>query len=149
MTNHLGLPAVIRTCYPRTTHLATPAPHWEPRTFQVLGIRDLVQEPLTIEEYLRRPMTRRSRYLIRVRDLERGACRSVYHRSMSDWYRETPLRIGVYEGSKLVDMTSHNWGPTLADRRSLIRFLQKFDGFDMGEFQIGIFSDDCELLTCE
>jgi hypothetical protein len=149
MTNHLGLPDVIRTCYPRTTHLATASPRWEPRTFQVLGIRDLVREPLTIQEYLRRPMTRRSRYLIRVLDVQKQRYRSVYHRSMSDWYRETPLRIGIYEGLKLVDMTSHNWGPTLADRQSLIRFLQKFDGFDMGEFQIGIFSDDAELLTCE
>ena len=149
MTNYLGLPEVIHTWYPRTTHLATATPRWEPRKFQVLGVRDLVQDPLTVAEYLRRPMTRRSRYLIRVLDLDKGRYRSVYQRSMSDWYRETPLRVGIYEGSELVDITNHNWGPTLADRKSLIRFLAKFDGFDMGEFRLGIFSDDLEVITCD
>jgi hypothetical protein len=149
MTNYLGLPEVINTWYPQTTHLATPTPRWEPRKFQVLGVRDLVQDPLSVAEYLRRPMTRRSRYLIRVLDLDKRRFRSVYQRSMSDWYRETPLRIGIYEGSTLVDMTNHNWGPTLADRKSLIRFLAKFDGLDMGEFRLGIFSDDLEVITCD
>jgi hypothetical protein len=68
---------------------------------------------------------------------------------MSDWYRETPLRVGIYEGSELVDITNHNWGPTLADRKSLIRFLAKFDGFEMGEFRVGVFSDDLEVITCD
>jgi hypothetical protein len=149
MKNDLGLPEVIHTAYPSTTHLATPRPRWEPRRFRVLDIRDLAKQPLTIQEFLRRPMTRRSRYLVRVLDLDRGVCRSVYHRSMAEWYRETPLRVGVFHNSKLLELISTNWGPTLADRRGLIKFLRQFEGHDMGEFRVGVFSDDLEVITCD
>lgn len=149
MANYLGLPKIIQTHYPRTTHLAAGSIRWERRIFRVLGIRDLVKDPLTIDEFIRRPMTRRSRYLINVFDLQKNRYRSIYQRSMLEWYRETPLRVGIYEGPKLIDITTHNWGPTLADRRGLARFLGKFEGVNMGELRIGIFSDDLELITCD
>lgn len=145
----LDLPPVIHTAYPFTTHVSASHLTWEPRRFWVLGVRDLVTDPLTVQEYLARPMTRRSRYLIRVRDLDRGVCRSVYQRSMADWFRETPLRVGVFHGARLMELLSTNWGPTVADRQGLIRFLQKHAGHDMGEFRIGILSDDSEVITCD
>jgi hypothetical protein len=145
----LDLPTVIHTAYPFTTHVSTLTLTWEPRRFRVLSVRDLVTDPLTVQEYLARPMTRRSRYLIRVRDLDRGVCRSVYQRSMADWFRETPLRVGVFHGAKLMELLSTNWGPTVADRQGLIAFLRKHADHDMGEFRIGILSDDAEVITCD
>ena len=145
----IDLPSVIHTAYPFTTHVSQMNLTWEPRRFRVLGVRDLVTDPLTVQEYLARPMTRRSRYLIRVRDLDRGVCRSVYQRSMADWFRETPLRVGVFHGAKLMELLATNWGPTVADRQGLISFLRKHAGHDMGEFRIGILSDDSEVITCD
>jgi hypothetical protein len=68
---------------------------------------------------------------------------------MADWYRETPLRVGVFHNSNLLELISTNWGPTLADRRGLIKFLRQFEGHDMGEFRVGVFSDDLEVITCD
>ncbi len=145
----IDLPSVIHTAYPFTTHVASPNLAWEPRRFRVLGVRDLVTDPLSVAEFLRRPMTRRSRYLIRVRDLDKGVCRSVYQRSMADWFRETPLRVGVFHEKKLIEIISTNWGPNVRDRLGLIEFLHSFDGYDMGEFRLGVFSDDLEVITCD
>lgn len=145
----IDLPTVIHTAYPFTTHVSTPRLIWEPRRFKVLGVRDLVTDPLSVEEFLRRPMTRRSRYLIRVRDLDRGVCRSVYQRSMADWFRETPLRVGLFHDGKLIEIVSTNWGPTIRDRLGLIEFLHSFDDQDLGVCRLGVFSDDLEVITCE
>lgn len=146
MQHDLQLPSILETAYPYTTHVSAPWPVWEPRRFRVLGIRDLVLQPLTIDELIRRPMTRRSRYLIRVFDLDRQVYRSVYHRSMQDYYRETPLRVGVFYGPKLVELMTTNWGPTIADRRGLIKFLGRYQHKRLGRHRIGIFSDDLEVI---
>ena len=146
MTKRLQLPEIIHTAYPFTTHVSQSRPNWEPRRFQVLRIRDLATDPLDAEEFLRRPMTRRSRYLVRVRDLDRGVCRSVYHRSMEEWYRETPLRVGIFQGADLVELLRTNWGPTIGDRRSLVKFLRERISLDLGEHRLCVFSDDGEVL---
>jgi hypothetical protein len=149
MHHGLKLPEIIHTLYPYSTHVSIKTPVWEPRKFKVLAIRDLVLHPLSVSEFLSRPMTRRSRYLVRVRDLDRGVCRSVYHRSMADWHREAPLRVGVYHGDDLQELMATNWGPSIGDRKGLIAFLNKHGNRDMGEFRLAILSDDAEVITCD
>jgi hypothetical protein len=145
----IKLPSIVETYYPFTTHVSVEFPKWEPRRFEILRVRDLARDPLTVAEFLRRPMTRRSRYLIRVRDLDQQQLRSVYHRSMADWYRETPLRVGIYHKSKVQELLRTNWGPTIADRQRLIRFLRKHQHTDMGDFRLAVLSDDAEVMTCD
>jgi hypothetical protein len=145
----IDLPPVIKTAYPVSTHVATPRLTWEPRRFRVLGVRDLARDPLSVEEFLQRPMTRRSRFMVKVYDIDRDVFRSVYQRSMLDYFRETPLRVGVFRQSKMVDLVTTNWGPTIADRLGLVQFLRSFDGHDFGEYRLGIFSDDLEVITCD
>lgn len=142
------LPSIIIDNYPTSTKVTRPF-EWRPEVFELLGIRDTVRRPLTIEQFKARPMLRRSRYQLRVVDLQTGELRTIYHRLLLEHFRECPIRVGIYEGSQLVDTTSHNWGPTGADRLALLRFLAKFDGYDMGEFHVGIFSDDGEVITAE
>ena len=51
--------------YPRTTHVSfTDSAELLRREFRLLKIRDLVKQPLTIEDFMRRPFNRRSRYLL-------------------------------------------------------------------------------------
>jgi hypothetical protein len=147
--SQINLPMFIETAYPFTTHVCVEFPNWQPRRFEFLCVRDLVTDPLSVAEFLRRPMTRRSRYLIRVRDLDRGVCRSVYQRSMADWFRETPLRVGVYHGCELQELLKTNYGPTIPDRQRLVRFLNKHQTNDMGEFRLAVLSDDGEVITCD
>jgi hypothetical protein len=147
--NNLCLPSFLDTYYPFTTHVSVEFPRWEPRRFEILKIRDLASDPISVAEFLRRPMTRRSRYLLRVRDLDQGQLRSVYHRSMADWFRETPLRIGIYHGCDLQELLKTNYGPTIPDRQRLVRYLNKHQTTDMGEFRLAVLSDDGEVITCE
>jgi len=149
MSHGLKTHQVLFTLYPRSTHVSVVKPVWVPRKFRILAVRDSVRYPLSVEQFLRRPMTRRSRYLVRVRDLETGARHSVYHRSLRDWYRETPLRVGIYDGSELKELLTTNWGPSVADRLGLVHFLQTHGNYDMGDLRLGILSDDGEAISCE
>ncbi len=144
----VNLPTILIDQYPTSTKVTAPL-EWRSHRFELLGVRDTVRHPLTIEQFQARPMLRRSRYQLRVVDLQTGELRRIYRRLLQEHYRECPLRVGVFLGSQLVELLSPNWGPTAADRRGLLRFLDGFAGQDMGDHRLGIFSDDCEVITAE
>ena len=137
---------VICDQYPFSSSVRYPV-HWIKSRFQLLGVRDLVTHPLTVGQLIQRPYLRRSRYQLRVVDLATGKERTIYQRLLKQHYRECPLRVGIYEGRKLVELLTTNYGPTVADRRGLVRFLAKFIDHDLGDHRLGIFSDDCEVVT--
>jgi hypothetical protein len=139
---------IIRDHYPRSCSVADPL-SWRPVHFQAIGVRDLVADPLTIEQFLRRPYLRRSRYQLRVVDLATGRRRTIYERLLRENFRDCPLRVGVYEGRKLVELMATNYGPSVADRRGLLRFLAKYSTTDFGDYRLGILSDDGEVVTVE
>ncbi|MBL8855396.1 MAG: hypothetical protein JNK57_15625 [Planctomycetaceae bacterium] len=70
--------------------------------------------PLTVEEFLRDPLQRTA----------------------------GPLRVGIFRGSEIITLFSDKWGPTFEERRNLVWFLQVFEGEDLGDTPLGIFSDD-------
>ncbi len=144
----VNLPSIIIDQYPTSTKVTRPL-EWRSHRFELLGIRDTVRHPLTIEQFQARPLLRRSRYQLRVVDLQTGELRTIYHRLLQEHYRECPLRVGVFLGSELVELLSPNWGPTAADRRGLLGFLDRFKVQDMGDHRIGVFSDDGEVITSE
>jgi hypothetical protein len=115
----------------------------------VVGVRDLVTDPLTVEQFNQRPYLRRSRYQLLVVDLATGQRRTIYERLLRENFRDCPLRVGVYEGRKLVELMATNYGPSVADRRGLLRFLAKYITTDFGDHRLGILSDDGEVVTAE
>lgn len=50
----------------------------EKRRVKVESIRDLVKEPLTLADIIRRPFVRRGRFLVTGLDLDKGSRRSFY-----------------------------------------------------------------------
>jgi hypothetical protein len=57
--------------YPVSTHI-TAEPVFRRREFLVKGVRDLVRDPLTVQEYCNRTLVRRSRWLVHARDVQLG-----------------------------------------------------------------------------
>jgi hypothetical protein len=136
---------VLSVGYPVSTDV-TARLEFRDRELMVRRVRDLVTEPLTIAEYLRRPLVRRSRFLLSGTDLSCGQFRRFYLRSAREFLRDTPLRVGMFEGGHLVELTRTNWGPTARDRMALARFLGRFAGANLGGLEIGVFSDDLEMI---
>jgi hypothetical protein len=142
------LPQVIQDHYPEFSSVADPIT-WRPVHFQAIGVRDLVTDPLTVEQFNQRPYLRRSRYQLRVVDLATGQRRTIYQRLLRSCFRDCPLRVGVYQGQKLVELMATNYGPSVADRRGLMAFLRKYIDSDFGDHRLGILSDDGEVVTAE
>lgn len=63
--------------YPEST-LVEANTQFRKRRIQIKSVRDLTTDPLTPEEYLRRPLTQRSRYLLTAYDLDRRVWRQFY-----------------------------------------------------------------------
>lgn len=145
----VGCPSnVLNDRYPIKASVAYPLA-WSDRQFRLLGVRDLAVEALTVEQFLARPMSRRSRYQLRVVDMATGRNRLIYHRLLHSSFRECPLRVALFDGAKIVELLSTNWGATVADRLGLVNFLNRFESQDLGELRLGIFSDDGEVITAE
>lgn len=137
---------IITTAYPESTLVSYRRPRFIERRFRIRNVRDLVQHPLTIKEFLNRPMVRRSRYLVSVLDLDLGRYRKIYQRSMHEHFRETPLRVGLFDKTEIHELFRTNWGPTVRDRMMLVRFLTEFQHDSFGHLRIGVFSDDLEVI---
>jgi hypothetical protein len=142
------LPTILEDSYPVSQSVLYEL-DWEPCHFRLISVRDSVRRPLSIDEFKRRPMIRRSRYALRVADLATNQIRVVYHRLLLSHFRDCPLRVGIFKGSNLIEMLSTNWGPTVADRNGLLSFLAKHVDRDLGHHRIGIFSDDGEAVTTD
>lgn len=134
--------------YLLTTSVAY-AIEWQPLKFRILAVRDLATDPITPEAFIRRPMARRSRFQLGVVNLETDQTRWIYQRCLLSSFRECPLRVGVFEGSEMIEQLPTNWGPSVADRRNLAEFLGTWRKSDFGGKRLGIFSDDGEVITAE
>jgi hypothetical protein len=69
------------------------------RRVVIQSIRDVANVPLHSESYERRPYTRRARFLVVGRDLDKQDCRSFYLDSMTNItpIEGTLVRIGLYD----------------------------------------------------
>lgn len=133
----------IEIHYPNTT-LVNKQPTFRLRRIAVRGIRDLVANPLTIEDYLRRPLIRRGRWLILGRCEDTRQLRQFYLATTKEEWRELPLRIGLYEpfGSKPVQLLSRPFGATVRERILLSRALQMWSRQNFDGLQLRVFADD-------
>lgn len=138
----------IELTYPDCT-LIDALPRFQERRLQVHSIRDLVREPLTISEYLRRPMLARSRWLLQAWDLDRRAWRKFYLGSSREHERPGLLRVGLYRpgDTRPVDLIGRPFGPTHLERRVLARILAEWSQADLGKLQLRVLADDLGLLV--
>lgn len=81
--------------YPTSTLLET-AWTFRRRRLQVVGVRDLLTDPLTPDEFLRRPLIHRGRYLVKATDLDTQKVKQFYLASSQEFYRPTGLRLALY-----------------------------------------------------
>ncbi len=135
--------ATIELTYPDVT-LVEALAQFHRRRIRVHSIRDLVANPLTPHEYLRRPKLRRSRWLICGYDLERLAWRKFYVGSSREYAAPGMLRVALYRPgeSRPADVISREFGPTARERLILARVLLKWYERDLGPLQLRVIADD-------
>jgi len=147
----IELGQTITIHYPTTTHVryfdAVPR---RPRTIQIVSIRDLVHEPLTIAEFLRRPYVRRSRLLVRAIDLDTGRYRQFYTGNSAEMIATSQLKIGLYDPgqSRPAEVLFRAIDPTVRDRKLLIRAIDRWASDNRCDIsRLRIFADDLRLVS--
>ena len=136
---------VIDFRYPVTTHVRIENPLFMVRAVKVVTIRDLVSQPLTFEEFLRRPFVRRSRWLVGGIDLESKLFRQFYLGCSPEYNAPSQLRIGGYDEYKRRPTKIYYRGfePTLDDRKKLAKLALIL----RNRFDLRIFADDLRLVS--
>lgn len=113
--------------YPNHTHirLIEQSPQHE-RNLIVHSVRDLVTTPLTLTEFLRRPYTARSRFLLRAWDADKRAFRQFYVGSSRKFMAPGCLRLVIEDpdSDAPVTVVSRQFEPTVTDRRAAVRLIQ-------------------------
>lgn len=136
--------------YPKTTDLriyrSSPLSQ---RRLIVHSIRDLVRDPLSVDEFLRRPYILRSRYLIRGVDSVTGQYRQFYLGSSEQFRSAGVLRIGLYlpDANRADRLLARGFQPTLKDRAMLATLLREWQAMDFGDSTLRIFADDLRLVS--
>lgn len=117
------------------------------RRIHVYRVRDLLAEPLTPDEFLRRPFVRRSRWLISGYDLDRGRFRQFYLGNSAEHEAPGLLKVGLYEpGAKRPKRAlPRPFGPTPEERQLLVDVLKECARKGPTHLQIRIYSDDLRL----
>jgi hypothetical protein len=133
----------LELTYPDCT-LVEALAKFERRRIRVHSVRDLVAQPLTPHEYLRRPKLRRSRWLVFGYDLDRFVWRKFYIGSALEYERPSVLRVGLYrpDESKPADLIGRAFGPTARERIILARVLVSWHGANLGRMRLGVLADD-------
>jgi len=144
----LSLGETVTIHYPTTTQVGFfDRVQKKPRQIVVRSIRDLVREPLTPEEFLRRPFIRRSRWLVRAFEIEHKRFRQFYLGSSLEFEAPCQLRIALFDPHEPFPkkLLFRPIEPTMQDRKLLARALLKWRDKDFGGLQLGIYSDDLRL----
>lgn len=136
--------------YPTTTHVRfVDSARWQARRIECLAIRDLLREPLTPDEFLRRPYILRSRWLIRAADRDSRQLRQFYLGSSHEFASPASLRIGIYEpgDSKPSQWIGREFGETANDRRQLVQLVLRLGRQDLSPASLRITAPDLRLIS--
>jgi hypothetical protein len=117
------------------------------RHLVVRRIRDLVAEPLTPEEFLRRPFVRRSRYLVVGTEIENHQWRQFYVGCSKEFRAPSQLRLALYEPSakRPAKLLHRSFDSTVADRDALRRWLLVHGTDDFKGLLLRIYADDLRV----
>jgi hypothetical protein len=116
------------------------------RQLYVHRVRDLVAEPLTPSEYIRRPYVARSRWLILASEKASQPPKQFYPGTADNYRAPGVLRLAIYEpeAKRPVQIIGRQIDPTLQDRRYLIRLINKvIDQYP--DYQLRIIAPDLAL----
>lgn len=132
----------IEILYPLHTSVShIHEPRFIERRIHVLSSRDLVKEPLTINEFRRRPFLNRSRWLLKAWDVDVQGFRQFYLGSSAQYRAPGTLQVVVFdpEISRPKSLVSRQYEPTLSDRRELMKVLctiERQRRLDLNELRI-------------
>lgn len=135
----------VTITYPVSTHVRFYDPsRVQRRELVVHEIRDLVVEPLSINEFMRRPYLLRSRWLIKAFEPERRHFRQFYLGSSTEFQSPAVLRVGLYEPGAIgpLRLFGRGFEATPEDRNVLIRALRMWSRHDLGKAELRVFADD-------
>lgn len=139
----------VALTYPISTHCRFWRP-WEvcERELVIHRVRDLVSEPLSVEEYLRRPYLLRSRWLVRAYEPRHRRWRQFYLGSSVEFRAPSVLRVGLYEpeAKKPSQVLGRGFEATCEDRNLLTRALKLWNRHDFGEAKLRVFATDTRLI---
>lgn len=120
---------------------------WRPRRVAVRSCRDLLRHPLTAEEFARRPYVARSRWLLRIVDLDAGEYRQIYLGTTQEYRSPQVLRFGAFDRvtNRLLRLLDREFQPTVTDRRLMLRSINRWTDTLHETEHLGIFSADLQL----
>lgn len=138
----------VEISYPVRTHVRL----WRPdetrrRQLIIHDVRDLLADPLSVEDFLRRPYLLRSRWLAKAFEPEPGRWRQFYLGSSKEYAAPGVLRVGLYEPGEIkpVRVYGRDFQPTLEDRRALVKALRQWSRHDFGEAKLRVFASDLRI----
>jgi hypothetical protein len=130
--------------YPTQTILQTDWTY-RPRRLEVIHVRDLIRSPLTPEEFLRRPLIHRGRWLVKARDLDSNQVKQFYLASSKEYYRATGLRMALYwpgeTNERYAEVLPRRFAATKRDRIILALSLIKLKSTDFSGFDLRVTVD--------
>lgn len=139
--------ATVAFSYPVSTLVGVP-PEYRRRRLIVQRVRDLWADPITPEEFFRRPFVRRSRWLVWGRDVDRGTMRQFYLGSTREYPAPGLLGVGLYDpdSRQIVRRLPRTFADTRRDRQLLAESLARWCDHDTGRLRIGVFADDLAVV---
>lgn len=151
----LGVPNMSLPCFDRGANivihypLSTHVRFWRPDQYQrrelvIDSVRDLYADPLTVDEFRRRPFILRSRWLVKAYEPRLRQWRQFYWGSTREFAAPGILRVGLY----LDEQPEPSWvmrvcfRPAAGDRKQLLAVLAQWERRDLGELRLRVFADD-------
>lgn len=133
----------IELTYPESTQVESKTT-FRKRRIQIREVRDLIRQPLTPEEYLRRPLTHRSRYLLTAFDRDCEQWRQFYLGSSQEHATNGRLRIALYRAgaAEPTKIISRSFEPTRRDRIMLARTLKELREKSHGGLELRVIPDE-------
>lgn len=133
----------IEITYPESTQVESET-KFRRRRIQIREVRDLITQPLTPEEYLRRPLTHRSRYLLTALDKDTAQWRQFYLGSSKEHATNGRLKIALYSPGAAMPtrIISRSFEPTRRDRIALARMLKELKEKSHDGMELRVIPDD-------
>ena len=137
--------------YPLQTHVRSiGATGFQQREVVVRRVRDLVKDPLTPTEFIRRPFVNRSRWLILGQEEGAGHLRQFYLGSSKEFSAPAQLRLAWYElgATKPHEIVYRAIEPTVKDRKALAREIARICPKETGDGRVlRIYCDDMRIVA--
>lgn len=137
----------LELTYPDRT-LVDSLDHLRRRNIQVVRTRDLISHPLEPAEFLRRPLTFRSRWLITGFDQDLGQFRQFYLGSSVEYRSAGVLKVALYErgANRPAYAISRPFGPSRRERILMAKAVASWSQRDLEDLDLRIYCDDMRLV---